>query len=91
MRTSMTAPHTMGHCGTVVGTPSLLLFQFPILAISAILAISFATLCLRPSARPPPGGRRFVANKRRSAIRKPYDSLVEALFPAGFAVDLADY
>jgi len=35
---------------------------------------------------PPPGGRGFIANKRRCGIRQPYDSLVEALFPATFDI-----
>jgi hypothetical protein len=39
---------------------------------------------------PHPGVEHFVENKNSSAIQLPYDCLVEALFPAAFAVDLAD-
>jgi hypothetical protein len=62
--------------------------NYPILAISAI---SFAALSLRPSARTPPGGRSFVANKRRSAIRQPYDSLVEGNFLSSSGFVLVDF
>jgi hypothetical protein len=37
----------------------------------------------------PPGYRRFVANKHQTAIRQPYDSLVEAVFPPDFGLVLA--
>jgi hypothetical protein len=39
---------------------------------------------------PPPEGKAFAANKSSTAIQQPYDCLVEALFPAAFAVDLAE-
>jgi hypothetical protein len=39
---------------------------------------------------PPPGGRRFVANKRQTAIQQPYDSLVEAIFSAAFDFGFAN-
>ena len=36
-----------------------------------------------------PGPERFVANKGLTAIRQPYDSLVEPLFSAAFGFVLA--
>ena len=67
-------------------------FGFPIPAITNFG--DFGNLSCGPLpvsfSQTPPGGRRFVANKRQSGIRQPYDSLVEALFAAAFAVDLAN-
>jgi hypothetical protein len=48
-------------------------------AMSAITAI-FTALCLRPSARDPPGGKTFVDNKSQSALRPDGHRTVDALF-----------
>jgi hypothetical protein len=45
------------------------------------LPISMA-LSLTSQPQTHPGVGRFVANESSTAIRQPYDSLVEALFPA---------
>jgi hypothetical protein len=52
---------------------------------------SFAAFCLHPSANTPPGGRCFVANKRRSAIRPIGHRAVEGFYFLVFSIAFADY
>jgi len=59
-------------------------FAFPITAMTAIPTI-FAALCYVPSAPDTHPHRRFVENKRQSAIRPSGDRAVEALFLSFFA------
>jgi hypothetical protein len=44
--------------------------------------------CQAEGRKPHPGVGTFVVNKSQSAIRQPYDSLVEAIFPCALALDL---
>jgi hypothetical protein len=55
-------------------------FQLPIPAILAILAISFASLCLRTSARTPPPIEPLLKTKTKPQFERPVESLSTPFF-----------